>query len=105
MFYSSDAEGPRVFLRDKLGLKATDIKEVGVIFNLPEADMGSHPAHKTDIAPSGTSNISFSCDVYINQLMTPQTKLAIFKGEMEAHVYRQVLFFQAPGDFRYNSIS
>ena len=40
MFYSSDAEGLRIFLRDKLGLKATDVGYGWLIFDLPEADMG-----------------------------------------------------------------
>jgi hypothetical protein len=44
MFYSSDAEGLRTFLRDKLGFKATDVGEGWLIFDLPEADMGCHPS-------------------------------------------------------------
>lgn len=40
MFYSSDAEGVRAFLRDKLGLKSTDVGDGWLIFELPEADMG-----------------------------------------------------------------
>jgi hypothetical protein len=32
----------RLFLRDKLGFKATDIGEGLLINNLPEADMGCH---------------------------------------------------------------
>src|SRR6187402_1432084 len=53
MFYSSDAAGLRKFLRDKLGFKATDIGDGWMIFDLPEADMGCHPADKANGAPSG----------------------------------------------------
>ena len=47
MFYSSDAAGLRAFLRDKIGLKARDVGDGWLIFDLPEADMGCHPADET----------------------------------------------------------
>ena len=40
MFYSSDAPKLREFLRDKLNLKATDVGDGWLIFDLPEADLG-----------------------------------------------------------------
>src|SRR5215467_13943506 len=62
MFYSSQPEALRAFLRDKLGFSATDVGEGWLIFDLPEADMGCHPADPKEGAPSGTHNISFYCD-------------------------------------------
>ena len=44
MFYSSQPEALRAFLRDKLGFPPTDVGEGWLIFDLPEADMGCHPA-------------------------------------------------------------
>ena len=44
MFYSSQAEELRAFLRDKLGFPCSDVGEGWLIFDLPEADMGCHPA-------------------------------------------------------------
>src|SRR5262245_28225207 len=61
MFHSSDAEALRAFLRDKLGFPCTDVGGGWLIFDMPEADMGCHPADK-DEAPSGTPDISFYCD-------------------------------------------
>ena len=43
MFYSSQPQDLREFIRDKLGLKATDVGEGWLIFQVPEADMGVHP--------------------------------------------------------------
>lgn len=60
MFYSSDAEGLRAFLRDRLGLAATDVGEGWLVFDVPEADMGVHPTDGEP--PSGTADISFYCD-------------------------------------------
>ena len=61
MFYSSDADGVRAFLRDKLGFSFTDVGGGWLIFDLPEADMGCHPTEESD-QPSGTRDISFYCD-------------------------------------------
>ena len=54
MFYSSDAEGLRAFLRDKLGLKGTDVGGGWLIFDAPEADLGVHPIEGGE-PPSGTA--------------------------------------------------
>ena len=99
MFYSSDAAGLRAFLRDKLGLKARDIGEGWLIFDLPEADMGCHPADATDGAPSGTQHISFYCDDIEKTVEELKTKGVKFKGKIEDYGYGLVIFFQAPGDF------
>ena len=48
MFYSSDADGLRSFLRDKLGFSFTDVGGGWLIFDLPEAEMGCHPADDRD---------------------------------------------------------
>ena len=53
MFYSSEPEALREFLRDTLGFDSyTDIGGGWLIFDLPEADMGVHP---TD--PSGSTAV------------------------------------------------
>lgn len=53
MFYSSEPEALRAFLRDKLGFTSyTDTGDGWLIFDLPEADMGVHPAGEGG-APSG----------------------------------------------------
>ena len=53
MFYSSEPEALRAFLRDKLGFPATDVGGGWLIFDLPEADMGCHPADPAARRPVG----------------------------------------------------
>ena len=61
MFYTSEPEALRAFLRDKLGFPSTDIGDGWLIFDLPEADMGCHPADETGEhgKASGTHDICF----------------------------------------------
>ena len=99
MFYSSDAAGLRDFLRDKLGFKATDVGGGWLIFDLPEADMGCHPADEAEGAASGTHDISFYCDDIYKTVNELKTKGVKFKGEIEDHGYGFVTNFYLPGDF------
>ena len=100
MFYSSDAAGLRTFLRDKLGLVATDIGRGWLIFDLPEADLGCHPSDEsTESAGSGTADISFYCDDINETVAELKAKGVKFKGEIEDHGYGLVTEFYVPGDF------
>lgn len=99
MFYSSDAAGLRAFPRDKIGMKATDIGEGWLIFDVPEADMGVHPSDEQHGAPSGTADISFYCENIEQTVKELKSKGVEFKGEIEDHGYGLVIFIKAPGDF------
>jgi len=99
MFYSSDAPGLRAFLRDKLDLKATDAGDGWLIFDLPEADMGCHPADDSEGALSGTHTISFYCDDIKQTVKELRSRGVKFKGEIEDHGYGFVTYFYVPGDF------
>ena len=55
MFYSNDAAATRAFLRDKLGLPATDVGDGWLIYDFKEADMGVHPTDFPGSPASGTS--------------------------------------------------
>jgi hypothetical protein len=101
MFYSSDASGLREFFRDKLNLNGTDIGDGWLIFDLPEADLGCHPADVSGKhgAPSGTQDISFYCDNIEQTVKELKNKGVKFKGEIEDHGYGLVTYFKVPGDF------
>ena len=62
MFYSSEAQALREFLRDKLQIPHTDIGRGWLIFDFPEGDLGCHPTDFEGSPPSGTHNVSFVCD-------------------------------------------
>jgi catechol 2,3-dioxygenase-like lactoylglutathione lyase family enzyme len=62
MFYSDQPDELRAFLRDQLGLPATDIGEGWLIYDFPKADMGVHPTDGISGPRSGTHDISFYTD-------------------------------------------
>jgi len=62
MFYSSEPDAFRAFVRDKLGFSATAVGHGWLIFDAPEADLGCHSADPEEGAPGGMHNISFYCD-------------------------------------------
>jgi len=101
MFYSSEPEAFRAFLRDKLGLPATDVGGGWLIFDLPEADMGCHPAGNgaDDGAPSGTHDISFYCDDIEQTVAELKARGVMFLEPIADHGYGLVTHFQVPGGF------
>ena len=101
MFYSSDAAGLRKFFRDKLELKATDVGDGWLIFEIPEADLGCHPAEASgeDSASSGTADISFYCDDIQQTVKELKSKGVNFESEIEDHGYGFVTHFKVPGNF------
>ena len=98
MFYSSEPEALRAFLRDKLGLKGFDVGEGWLIFELPEADMGCHPA-EAEGAPSGTHDISFYCDDIERTVAELEKRGVEFMMPIEDHGYGLVTRFAVPGGF------
>lgn len=99
MFYSSQAEALRSFLKDKLGLAATDVGGGWLIFDAPEADLGVHPTEESEAA-SGTADISFYCDDIVETVRELRARGVEFTQEAEDHGYGLVTFFRVPGDFK-----
>ena len=99
MFYSSEPEAFRAFVRDKLGFPATDVGGGWLIFDLPEADMGCHPADPEKGDPSGTQDISFYCDDIEQTVADLCARGVEFTQPVEDHGYGFVTHFKAPGGF------
>jgi catechol 2,3-dioxygenase-like lactoylglutathione lyase family enzyme len=97
MFYSSEPEALRAFLRDKLGFPATDVGGGWLIFDLPEADMGCHPVEEGKGAAAGTHDISFYCDDITKTVAQLQAKGVEFTGPVTDQGYGLVTHFRMPG--------
>jgi catechol 2,3-dioxygenase-like lactoylglutathione lyase family enzyme len=100
MFYTSEPEKLRAFLRDKLGFPGHDVGGGWLIFDMPEADLGCHPAEECDGARSGTHNISFYCD-NIEQTVAELTARGVhFTEPVTDRGYGLVTHFRVPGGFQ-----
>jgi len=98
MFYSSQPEELRAFIRDKLGFPYSDVGDGWLIFDAPEADLGCHPADEEDGAPSGTHNISFYCDDIKQTVAELRSRGVEFVDEISDRGYGLVTHFKMPGD-------
>jgi catechol 2,3-dioxygenase-like lactoylglutathione lyase family enzyme len=99
MFYTSEPEALRAFIRDKLGFPSTDVGEGWLIFDLPEADMGCHPADERDGKRSGTHDISFYCDDIHRTVADLRARGVEFVGDIADQGYGLVTHFRMPGGF------
>jgi catechol 2,3-dioxygenase-like lactoylglutathione lyase family enzyme len=101
MFYSSDADGVRAFLRDKLGFPSTDVGHGWLIFDLPEAEMGCHPVEKEGgrTVPSGTHEISFYCDDIYATVAELKDRGVEFTDGVTDVGYGLATHFKLPGGF------
>ena len=61
LFYTSEPEKLRAVLRDVFGLKFVDAGEGWLIFGLPPAELGVHPAEGLH-GEAGRHMVSFMCD-------------------------------------------
>lgn len=93
MFYTSEAEALREFIRDKLGFPYVDVGDGWLIFNPGEAEIGCHPE-----TGSARHDISFYCDDIEATIAEMKSKGVEFAGEIEDHGYGLVTYFKAPGD-------
>jgi predicted enzyme related to lactoylglutathione lyase len=100
MFYTSEPEALREFLRDKLGLAATDVGGGWLIFDLPQAEMGCHPAEKEgrEVA-SGTPYLSFYCDDLEATVADLAGRGVDFVDRPADVGYGRAVHFRAPGGF------
>ncbi|NKB39306.1 MAG: extradiol dioxygenase [Gammaproteobacteria bacterium] len=97
MFYTSEEKELREFIRDKLGLPATDVGDGWLIFDLPEADMGCHPVDADDGKPSGTHYVSFYCDDINDTVAELRAKGVEFLDEIADVGYGLAIHFEMPG--------
>jgi catechol 2,3-dioxygenase-like lactoylglutathione lyase family enzyme len=99
MFYTSEPEALRAFLRDKLGLAATDVGEGWLIFDLPEAEMGCHPSGDLVEQRSGTPHLSFYCDDIAATVAELKSRGVEFTDAVQDAGYGLVTHFRVPGNF------
>jgi hypothetical protein len=97
MFYTTEAEELRRFLRDKLELRCADAGDGWLIFQTAESELGCHPAEPGKSAPAGTHDVSFYCEDVQATVQELQARGVEFEGGIEDHGYGLVTRFRMPG--------
>lgn len=100
LLYSSDHEGARAFLRDKLRLPFSDVGDGWLIFDLPEGDLGVHPVEASGRPPTGTHQLSFYCDDIHGTVADLRSRGVVLDHEVEDHGYGLVTHVTIPGGVR-----
>lgn len=100
LFYSSETDAMRGFIRDKLKLPYSDVGDGWLIFDLPEADIGVHPLDQSGKPPSGTHEVSFYCDDIQGTVAELKSRGVQFVGDIADHGYGLVTYFTMPGDVK-----
>jgi hypothetical protein len=98
LFYSSEVDAMRAYLRDVLRLPFTDVGEGWLIFDLPEADIGVHPVEAE--SESGKHDVSFYCNDIEGTVRDLRSRGAVFDTEIADHGYGFVTYFTMPGNVR-----
>jgi catechol 2,3-dioxygenase-like lactoylglutathione lyase family enzyme len=91
LFYTSEAEAARAFLRDKLGLPHVDAGEGWLIFGVPKAEIGVHPGEEA------SHELSFWCDDIEGTVAALKTKGVRFTSEIVDRGFGLVTSFELPG--------
>lgn len=100
MFFSSQIDELRAFLRDKLELPFTDVGEGWLIFDVPSGEIGCHPVDHEGSPPSGTHDISFYCDDVEATVAELKSRGVEFTSGIEDQGFGLITGFTMPGDVK-----
>jgi predicted enzyme related to lactoylglutathione lyase len=94
--YADDADAARAFFRDVLGLGHVDAHEGWLIFKLPPAELGIHPAAPPG-APSGHHELYLMCDDVEATVVELAAKGVEFTSPMEDMGFGRMSRLRIPG--------
>jgi hypothetical protein len=96
MFYSSDPDATRNFLRDVMKLPSRDVGGGWLIFPMSEAEVAVHPVEDTDAA-AGTHEFSFYCDNIESTVAELKTRGAKLSSKIDDMGWGLVTRLEIPG--------
>jgi catechol 2,3-dioxygenase-like lactoylglutathione lyase family enzyme len=100
MFYSSQADELRTFLRDKLDFRDfVDAGDGWLIFNFGKGELAAHPTDDEGSPTSGTADISFYCDDLDKTMAELKGRGVQFADGVEERGYGRVARIKMPGNF------
>ena len=97
LFYTSEAEKLRAMLRDVFGFKWVDAHGGWLIFRLPPAEVGVHPAEGPTFDSGVRHQISFMCDDIHTTIAELRAKGVEVVGEPTTESYGITTTLRLPG--------
>lgn len=92
LFYTPQADELREFIRDKLKFPNTDTGDGWLIFDLPEADLGVHPADHA------FHSLSFYCDDIFKTVQGLKARGVEFTSGISEQSWGWITRFRMPGN-------
>ena len=97
LLYTSEPEALRAMLRDVFGWKHVDAGEGWLIFKLPPAEMGVHPAEGPTYESGTRHLVSFMCDDLDKTIAELRAKGVDVVGEPKDEGYGITIMLNLPG--------
>jgi catechol 2,3-dioxygenase-like lactoylglutathione lyase family enzyme len=97
LFYTTEPEALRAMLRDVFGFSFVDAHDGWLIFALPPAEVGVHPAEGPNYEAGARHQISFMCDDIHATVQELRTKGVAVKGEPEDEGWGITVTVALPG--------
>jgi catechol 2,3-dioxygenase-like lactoylglutathione lyase family enzyme len=100
IIYAEDADRARAFFRDVLEFPHVDAHEGWLIFKLPPAELGIHPASGPDeggAAPSGHHELYLMCDDIEASVAQLTAKGVEFTGPIQNQGFGLLVRLRVPG--------
>jgi hypothetical protein len=95
VIYSKEAEATRAFLQNTLGLRFADAGHGWLIFALPPAEVGVHPADKPEDA--GRHQLYLMCEDIAGTIAELQSTGVEFEGGVSEQRWGRVASMKVPG--------
>lgn len=100
LLYSSEADALRATLRDVFGFPCVDAGDGWLIFALPPAEIGVHPAEGPTFASGARHQITFMCDDIHATVAELREKGVRIDAEPQDEAWGINVMMTLPGDVR-----
>ncbi|HWP65768.1 MAG TPA: VOC family protein [Candidatus Limnocylindria bacterium] len=97
LLYTSEPEALRATLRDAFGFEYVDAGEGWLIFALPAAELGVHPAEGPTYDAGVRHQITFMCDDIHATIRDLRSKGVEVRGEPEEESFGITVMLELPG--------
>jgi catechol 2,3-dioxygenase-like lactoylglutathione lyase family enzyme len=97
LFYTAEPEALRATFRDVFGFRSVDAGDGWLIFRLPPAELGIHPAEGPTFAGGMRHQITFMCDDIRRTVAELQAKGITIHGEPEDEGWGITAMMSLPG--------